>query len=314
MNGQGNVCSEGNRVKIWDSNYAQTGVKEKLRVLNARFPWLKLVLVLVLVVLVVFCAEEGLRHGTGYSGSSDIAGEDGSGEQHSLPEVEKEKLAIKHGKKTGEEIPVLPEEQYKGRKLIALTFDDGPSAATTPRLLQILQEKGVRVTFFVVGTMASKSPDLLKQEVAAGHEVGSHTMTHANLPKIGVAGIQSETTGMDELFLQVLGRKPAIMRPPYGSVNNVVRGNVPQPMILWTIDPEDWKYRDAAAVRTKVIGAAFDGAIVLMHDIHASTVDAVAGIIDDLRVQGYEFVTVSELARLRGVTMSSGVAYGSFRP
>ena len=85
-------------------------------------------------------------------------------------------------------------------------------------------------------------------------------------------------------------------------------------MIMWSVDPQDWKDRNTGTVRSRVRAATYDGAIVLMHDIHASTVDAVAGIIDDLRADGYEFLTVSELAEVRGVKMENGVTYGSFRP
>lgn len=312
-------------MEIRDFQQAKRGLWEKIRSLNARLPWLKLVFLLVLVVVIALSVEEVLRQEAGKSVESGMVGtdggemsENGGEEKPELPEITKERIVFKHSEEDEEpEVPVIPsvpEEQYTGKKLVALTFDDGPSSATTPRLLQILQEKGVKATFFVVGTMVTKSPEIVKQEARAGHEVGSHTMTHANLPKVGVAGIQQEVKSMDDLLMSTLGEKPSIMRPPYGSVDNTVRQTVPQPMILWTVDPEDWKYRDAAAVRAKVVGATFDGAIVLMHDIHASTVDAVPGIIDDLRAQGYEFVTVSELAKLRGVEMSGGVAYGSFRP
>lgn len=306
-------------MKLSEFGWSKKGIKGAIRTVNARLPWLKLVLLLVLMLGVAVLVEEGLRRAAGQPVKTEVAEEVGGESEKELlgtklPEIEKKNVIYRQGKKTPEVIPEVPIEQYAGQKLVALTFDDGPSGVTTPRLLRILQEKGVRATFFVVGTMARQSPDLLRQEVAAGHEVGSHTMSHANLPKVGVAGVQSEVAQMDELFMSILGKKPVIMRPPYGSVNDVVRANVSQPMIIWTVDPEDWKYRDAATVRANVVRATFDGAIVLMHDIHGSTVDAVPGIIDDLRVQGYEFVTVSELARVRGVALERGIVYGSFRP
>lgn len=306
-------------MKLSEFGWSGKGIKGAIRTVNARLPWLKLVLLLVLMLGVAVLVEEGLRRAAGQPVKTEVAEEVGEESEKELlgtklPEIEKKNVIYRQGKKTPEVIPEVPIEQYAGQKLVALTFDDGPSGVTTPRLLRILQEKGVRATFFVVGTMARQSPDLLRQEVAAGHEVGSHTMSHANLPKVGVAGVQSEVAQMDELFMSILGKKPVIMRPPYGSVDDVVRANVSQPMIIWTVDPEDWKYRDAATVRVNVVRATFDGAIVLMHDIHGSTVDAVPGIIDDLRAQGYEFVTVSELARVRGVALERGIVYGSFRP
>lgn len=210
--------------------------------------------------------------------------------------------------------PPVEQRDFTDKKLIALTFDDGPSRNTTPQLLQILAEKQVKVTFFVVGTMARQNPDILKQEELAGHEVGSHTVAHQSLTKMTFEAVQADMTQMNSLFQQTLGHQIGLLRPPYGANNAAVRSAVGVPLILWTVDPEDWRYRDAAKVRAGVTGAAFDGAIILLHDIHASTVSAVGGIIDDLRAAGYEFLTVSELAKARGVTMQPGVNYGSFRP
>jgi len=303
--------------------------------LNARYPWLKIVLLILFVGLMALGVEEVLRHNVWRP--AEVT-QEATPEEPESPEEEtkttedeiKESEAVAEAKPEEKPIEPVKTEQSQpaastvaksqpanydtSRKLIALTFDDGPSSKTTPRLLQILAAKGVRATFFVVGTQARQNSAILKQEVAAGHEVGSHTMTHANLIKLGVGDINWQTSQMDALFQEYLGTTPKIMRPPYGSVNATVRQTVPQPMILWTIDPEDWKYRNAQAVHSKVVGAAFDGAIVLMHDIHSTTVDAVAAIIDDLRARGYEFLTVSELAAARGVVLQPGMAYGSFRP
>jgi len=210
--------------------------------------------------------------------------------------------------------PVVVPEGTTGKKLIALTFDDGPSPANTGRLLDILKEKNVKATFFVLGNLAERNPALVQREEAEGHEVGSHTPYHNQQTKLSPAGIQSEAATMNQIFINVLGHSPVFTRPPYGSVNDSVRANLNQPLILWSIDPEDWKYRNAATVRANVVRNAHDGAIALMHDIHATTVDAVPGIIDDLRAQGYEFLTVSELAKARGVTLQNGWSYYNFRP
>lgn len=201
-----------------------------------------------------------------------------------------------------------------GKKMVALTFDDGPSPATTARLLDILRDKNVKATFFVVGTMAQRSPDLLQREEAEGHEVGSHTMAHTSFATMDATATQSEMRAINEVFQGILGHPVNLVRPPYGSLSQVAMDNVGKPLILWTVDPLDWKYRDAASVRQRAVADSFDGAVILLHDIHSTTVDAVAGIIDDLRAQGYEFLTISEMARARGVTMTGGVTYGSFRP
>lgn len=208
--------------------------------------------------------------------------------------------------------PVEVPEVIPGSRLIALTFDDGPSVATTPRLLDILQQRGVKATFFVLGTMAQRAPDILRREKAEGHEVASHTPYHNQLTKLSFDQIRAEAAEMDRIFTEILGTVPPFTRPPYGSQNATVGQALGQPMVLWSIDPRDWADRNASVVCNRVVGAARDGAIILVHDIHATTVDAVPCIIDSLRAQGYEFLTVSELAAARGVTMVNGVAYYSF--
>lgn len=199
-----------------------------------------------------------------------------------------------------------------GSKVIALTFDDGPSTATTPRLLDILQGRDVHATFFVLGNLALRSPDLVRREEAEGHEVASHTPYHNQLTRLVFSQIRAEAIEMDRIFNEILGHVPPFTRPPYGSYNVTVGEALGQPMILWSIDPRDWADRNASIVCSRVTSAAFDGAIILVHDIHASTVDAVPCIIDNLRAQGYKFLTVSELAAYRGVPLVNGVAYGSF--
>lgn len=199
-----------------------------------------------------------------------------------------------------------------GRKVIALTFDDGPSPATTPRLLDILRGREAKATFFVLGTMAQRSPDILRREVAEGHEIASHTPYHNQLTKLSFAQVRAEAVEMDRIFTEILGMRPPFTRPPYGSQNATVGQALGQPMVLWSIDPRDWADRNANVVCTRVVNAAKDGAIILVHDIHASTVDAVPCIIDSLRARGYEFLTVSELAKVRGVTMVNGGVYYNF--
>lgn len=301
----------------------------KLHKINVYYPWLKFVAALVLVAGVVFGgigAErmiEGAMREAPVGSSTEVSTDEPEGEGQGSEIAEKPTTGeTEEDPSEGEDDgaddenevkpPVVPDTE--GKKLVALTFDDGPSAATTGRLLDILKAKGVRATFFVVGSMAQRSPDLVRREAAEGHEVGSHSTYHQDLSKLGAADLQAEVAEMDRIFTEILGRKAGIMRPPYGAVSDVMRGYLGKPMIYWAVDPLDWKYRDAATVRGNVVGATFDGAVVLLHDIHSSTVDAVAGIIDDLRAQGYEFLTVSELAAARGVSLSNGVVYYHFKP
>ncbi len=311
--------------------------------MNVSYPWLKFAAAVLLVVGVTLggFGVASLVHGS--KDSSQVAGTTESNEEKTNNDkqdgddsLEGGQSGENQGAENPEEIPeekpaespespgtvtVVPPKKpvevpdsATGKKLVALTFDDGPSAATTSRLLDILKEKNVKVTFFVLGNLAERNPALLQREEAEGHEVGSHTPYHNQQTKLSPASIQAEAATMNQIFINILGHSPAFTRPPYGSVNDSVRTNLAQPLILWSIDPEDWKYRNAATVRANVVGAAYDGAIALMHDIHATTVDAVPGIIDDLRAQGYEFLTVSELAKARGVALQNGWTYYNFRP
>ena len=210
----------------------------------------------------------------------------------------------------------IPTPDITGKKLIALTFDDGPSGAITDQLLMHLRQKQVRATFFVLGYMAERSPHQLQKEISEGHEVGSHTANHTAFSRMSAADLINDSVRMNQIFTNILGHNTPFMRPPYGdgAYTEKARKNIGQPMILWTVDTLDWKYRDAPTVRNNAVKDAFDGAIILFHDVYQSTVDAIPAIIDDLRAQGYEFLTVSELAKVRGVTMQNGLVYGSFTP
>lgn len=211
------------------------------------------------------------------------------------------------------EVPNLPQRFLDGsKKLVALTFDDGPNEGTTTRLLDILKEKNVYATFFVLGIQAEKYPDIVKREVREGHEVGSHTMRHKVLTTLSAEAIKSDTNDANRTIKSILGYNAKIIRPPYGIINDTVRGALGAPLITWTVDTEDWKSKNADAVKAEVEKAVFDGSIVLMHDIYPSTVDAVGGIIDNLKKQDYEFVTVSEMAKARKVKLKSGEVYGGF--
>lgn len=205
-------------------------------------------------------------------------------------------------------------ENYQGKKLIALTFDDGPNSVTTPKLLDILQENKVYVTFFVLGISAKNNPELVKRELRDGHEVESHTMYHQKLGKMSKDAVKEDIDLARQVLIDITGKEPMLTRPPYGLINQAVRDQANTPLALWTVDTLDWESRDANAVRNEIMSSVFDGAVVLMHDIYDSTVEGVRIVIDELRKEGYEFVTFSDLATIRGEKMAKGVTYGSFRP
>jgi len=231
-------------------------------------------------------------------------------------EEETEAVEVENTEPPVEKVEPIPMPDITGKKLIALTFDDGPSGAVTERLLGYLRQKQVRATFFVLGYMAERSPDQLRKEASEGHEVGSHTTNHIAFSRMSAVDLANDSLHMNQIFTNILGHNTPFVRPPYGdgAYTEKARTNIGQPMILWTVDTLDWKYRDVATVRQNAVKDAFDGAIILFHDVYQTTADAIPLIIDDLRSQGYEFLTVSELAEARGAVMQNGAVYGSFVP
>ena len=182
---------------------------------------------------------------------------------------------------------------------IALTFDDGPAKITTPRLLDMLAQRGIKVTFFVLGENAQANPELLKREVAEGHEIGNHSWNHPNLAKMSDEAVHSQLQRTQDLIFQTIGIKPKLMRPPYGSFTERQRKWANEQFgyktILWEVDPNDWKKPGPAVVAHRILSETRPGYIILAHDIHAQTIDAMAETLDGLLAKGFKFVTVSEL-------------------
>ncbi|GAA2019302.1 hypothetical protein GCM10009839_14660 [Catenulispora yoronensis] len=191
-------------------------------------------------------------------------------------------------------------------KCIALTFDDGPGP-DTGRLLDILQSENVPATFFVLGDQAEKYPATVRREYAEGHEVGNHTWDHKDLSTLSAPAVQEEIKrGADAIAATGIPR-PTLVRPPYGAVNDTVRTYAGYPFVMWRVDPLDWKYPNAARVTDQIVSHAAPGRIVLSHDIHKTTIDAMPSVIQQLKQQGYTFVTVSTL--MKGVGLQNGQSY-----
>jgi peptidoglycan/xylan/chitin deacetylase (PgdA/CDA1 family) len=175
------------------------------------------------------------------------------------------------------------------KKWVALTFDDGPGNYTD-KLLKAMKKQGVRATFFVVGQMAQSRTSLLKKMVKNGNEIGNHTYAHD-----GSAGaLMNALKKTDKIVKKATGHKTALMRPPGGAMNEVTR-RCGKPIILWSVDPLDWRDRNANTVYQRVMKSTKSGGIVLLHDIHPTSVDAAIRIMKTLKSKGYAFVTVSEL-------------------
>lgn len=184
------------------------------------------------------------------------------------------------------------------RKWIALTFDDGPHPQYTPRILSILKEHNVRATFFVVGKMAEKYPDLLRQQAEAGHSIGNHTYHHVNLTRIPAADVAAEIKACGEVIQSITGKTPHLFRPPGGDYDRNV-AEVAEALgywiVLWTDDPGDYAKPPEKELRQKLFSRLGNGGIILLHDGIAETLDLLPDLIGYLKSHGYELVTIDDM-------------------
>ncbi len=182
---------------------------------------------------------------------------------------------------------------------IAMTFDDGPHPVLTPRLLDMLKARGIKATFFLIGENAAEYPDIVRRIAAEGHEIGNHTWDHPQLTKLSPVALREEIDRTSSTIAEIIGKPILVMRPPYGAtsayINHWINREFGMKVILWSVDPLDWKYRNSARVERQILAGARPGAIILSHDIHATTVAAMPDVFDSLLTKGYKFVTVSEL-------------------
>ncbi len=195
-------------------------------------------------------------------------------------------------------------------KLVAITFDDGPSAYTAT-LLDGLKARGAKATFFCVTDMINARPAILRRAVAEGHQIANHSSTHPDLTTLSASGVRNELSRCNNALIKAGGDQMYALRPPYGSYNSTVRNVTTGPIILWSVDTLDWKYRNADTVYNNIISKTTDGSIVLLHDLYSTSVRGALRAIDTLKARGYEFVTVNELFRRRGITLQRGQVYTS---
>ncbi len=201
---------------------------------------------------------------------------------------------------------------------IAMTFDDGPHPTLTPKLLDILKERHIHVTFFVLGQMVKGHPEILAREVAEGHEIGNHSWDHPALNKLAEGGLQHQLADTSAIIKEVTGKAPTIMRPPHAATNprlsRAIEKEYGMKVILWSVDPIDWKDPGPQVVEQRILsggkesGGAKPGAIILSHDIHKGTIEAMPATLDALLAKGYKFVTVSELLALESKHPSSSTS------
>ena len=184
--------------------------------------------------------------------------------------------------------------------MIALTFDDGPYPKVTGHILDVLEKNGVCATFFVLGSRIEGHEDMLTRMDELGCEIGNHSFSHADLTRLSNADCQRELSDTDAEIRRVTGHEASVVRPPYGYYNKTVMSAAGRPLILWTVDTNDWRGKAPGEIADYVIQQAKEGSVILMHDQQTQTADAMEMIIPTLIEEGFRFVTVSELIGLTG--------------
>lgn len=188
-----------------------------------------------------------------------------------------------------------------------LTFDDGPDPKTTPQALDILKKYGAKATFFMVGQNIAGNEAIVKRVHNEGHQIGIHTWDHPVLTKLPLESAQKEILDTQTAINNVIGIKPTITRPPYGAINATIQNSVDQSFIMWNVDSLDWKTRNTKAIMQE-IAKTQPGSIILMHDIHQTSIDALPSVLEYLKSNGYTLVTVDEL--LEGQLEPHRIYYG----
>lgn len=200
----------------------------------------------------------------------------------------------------------------KSKKMIALTFDDGPNYNTS-KIIDVLNKYDIKATFFVLGSRAINNKDILKKMADSGMEIGNHTYNHLLLTKYDENKIRSEIEDTSEVIYSATKKRPKLLRPSYGSVNNKIKKVANMPIIIWDIDTLDWKYHNSKRITSRVVNKVRDGDIILMHDIYSASLNALSNIIPILHDNGYEFVTIDELFYYKGISLENGKVYGYAR-
>ncbi len=220
----------------------------------------------------------------------------------------------------GRERTVLPAdgpaqvEIEAGPPLVALTFDDGPRNSTTGRLLEGLSLREVSATFFLVGERIAGSEELIQEMAAGGHQIGVHTYDHVCVTDLTRKEFELQLSRTRAQLTHLIGPGDYWLRPPYGITDESTKQWADSPLILWSVDPEDWKDQNADRVTAHILEHVRDGDIILMHDIYDSSVDAALRVVDALQERGFCFVTVSQLMELRGAEPEKGERYTRFPP
>ncbi|WP_232790457.1 polysaccharide deacetylase family protein [Pelagovum pacificum] len=182
---------------------------------------------------------------------------------------------------------------------VAMTFDDGPHPTLTPQLLNILRQRNIKATFFLIGNRVVRWPEIVRRIAAEGHEIGNHSWSHPFLDRRSDQNVMAEIDATTNAIYQITGRPPVTFRPPYGAFSRRQRSMLHEsrrlPTVLWSVDPQDWRRPGANVVANRIVSGCRPGAIILSHDIHAGTIAAMPATLDALRQRGMRFMTVSQM-------------------
>ncbi len=195
------------------------------------------------------------------------------------------------------------------KKTIALTYDDGPSGDKTEKILSILEKNKARATFFMVGNKMVADKNTVLKVYESGNEIGSHTYAHANLKRQTKEERAKDLKKTDDIYNQITGDQIKLLRPPYGAYKKDMLEEFNYSLVLWNIDTEDWRYNGVDRIIDVVLDNLSDGSIILMHDSYNRTIDATEKLLPLLYAKGYQVVSVSELAKLKGVELEKNFAY-----
>lgn len=210
-------------------------------------------------------------------------------------------------------LTVLPVQAAGAEKLVAITFDDGPSGRFTRRLLEGLEERGAKATFLLCGYRMEQYPELTEQIFNSGHEIGIHGYSHASMQDMCQNDVSQEIK--DTMALLPEGCEVSFLRPPGGLCGKQIQTAAETfglSILHWSVDPKDWCIHDPQVIEKEVLSHVADGDVILLHDMSDSSVDAALVIVDELQDQGFRCVTASELAQARNVTLVPGEKYARF--
>ncbi len=208
-----------------------------------------------------------------------------------------------------ENLNIIPRDATRG--VVALTFDDGP-CNNTYKVIEELNNNNMKATFFELGSMMKSYPDVVRAVKENGFEIASHGYSHKSFLKLGVNGVQNELDRTNEIYKEITGEDLSLVRPPYGSINVKIRDGIDTTFIKWSVDSLDWKMKDSRFI-DNIMSTVKDGDIILMHDIHKTSADGLETLLPLLYSKGFDVVTVSELAKEKGIELEKNKVYFSIR-